>query len=246
MNPQFDAKSLSTLRLTDLDARYWSFERAAHVKLHEEFLAAQLAPSSYELHGLRFLCPSGVYHPTEESSTRFILRGILPFIGSIGEKVLDVGTGCGAIGAFMANAGKRVTAIDIDELAIECAKANAAANGAAMKIVRSDMFDALPDRDFDFMVFNAPLADKPIEHPAEQMACDPEGALLRRFLQEAPRRLSPAGAVAFLTSNLGPRQVTLASLSAYDHYLSAADYRADCGVWRWLIIARPKERPAGA
>jgi hypothetical protein len=91
------------------------------------------------------------------------------------------------------------------------------------------------------MVFNPPLSDMPLEQPVDMIACDPGGALLRRFLQEAPRHLSPAGVVAFLASNLGPRQVILDSLSAYDHSVLAADYRADSGQWRWLIGARLRE-----
>lgn len=239
MRPFFDPERLFTLRLTDMDAQCWSFDRAVHAELHADFLASQLLPSSYEFCGRRFFCPSGVFHVGEESSTRLILRGLLRLVRSIEDKVLDVGTGSGALGVFLASAGKRVTATDIDDLAIESAKANAEENGVTMKVIRSDMFDAVDDRDFNFIVFNAPFGDMPSERPIDKIACDPGGVLLRRLLQEAPRYLSPAGVVVFLTSSIGSRQVALDCLAAYDHYVLAADYRADSGVWRWLVCARP-------
>lgn len=226
---QLDEDALRSLAATaDLDAH------------HRAFLDRQLTPGTYHLHGLTFHCPAGIYQPDEYSSSRFMLRELLAAAPSYGPKVLDVGTGSGALGLTLASRGKRVTAVDIDPAAVACARANAAQNGVRATIFESDLFAAVADTDFDLIVFNAPLRDGAIEHPVERIACDPAGALARRFLAEAPRHLAPGGFVALLTASIGHQGALAEGLAGYHRHVAAADWSASHGVLRQLLFARPR------
>jgi len=235
--PSFFKAGRPVIELSDLGDRFWAPRDGEQSLLHDQFLASQLEPRSYEIHGLHFACPAGIYHPDEDSTSRFILKELVRSVGQLGDKVLDVGTGCGAIGVTLASLGKRVTVTDIDPVAVACAQGNAVANGVEVTALQSDMLDGVEDRGFDLIVFNAPLLDKPIEHPTELIACDTGGVLLRRLLDEAPGYLAPGGILAFLASNLGNRAAIEGS-PAYHYQVAASDYSASTGVHRWLVFAR--------
>ena len=229
------------LRLAQLDSAALQSlaDDADQAEKHRAFVERQLTPGTYALHGLTFECPGGVYQPDEFSSTRFMLRELVAAAPRYGEKVLDVGTGSGALGVTLASRGKRVTAVDIDPAAVACARDNAARNNVTATIFQSDLFDAVTG-DFDLIAFNAPLRDGAIEHPVERIACDPGGAIVRRFLAEAPRHLAPGGCVAPLTASIGPRNALARGLAAYHQEVAAADWSASHGVVRQLLFLRPR------
>ena len=76
-----------------------------------------------------------------------------------GARILDVGTGSGAIAVSLAKMvkGAKVVAVDISEIALEIAKRNAAKNGVDVEVLRAD---ALADMShlgqFDIIVSNPP------------------------------------------------------------------------------------------
>lgn len=69
-----------------------------------------------------------------------------------GRTVLDVGTGTGVLAIAAATAGARVTAVDIDPLAVAATRANATANGVPVTVVAGGV-DAV-DTVFDVVVAN--------------------------------------------------------------------------------------------
>jgi release factor glutamine methyltransferase len=73
-------------------------------------------------------------------------------------RLLDMGTGSGAIAVAAAHTRPdlTVTALDVSDDALDIARANAAANGARVRFVRSDWFAALGDEGFDMIVSNPP------------------------------------------------------------------------------------------
>jgi release factor glutamine methyltransferase len=80
-------------------------------------------------------------------------------IGTDGEKgrVLDVGTGTGAIALALADeAGADVVAMDASEDALELARENAARLGLQVRFVHGDLRDGLPPGPFDLVVSNPP------------------------------------------------------------------------------------------
>lgn len=101
-----------------------------------------------------------------------------------GDRVLDLGTGSGALAASLALLcpGSAVTGIDISEGALQVARANGERLGAAVEWVQSDLFSALAGRWFDVVVSNPPYI--------------PEGMLpgLQREVSFEPRRALDGGA----------------------------------------------------
>ena len=73
-------------------------------------------------------------------------------------RVLDVGTGSGAIALAIADEhpGARVTAIDASDDALAVARENAARTGLSIELVRRDLFEGLPEGAWDLVVSNPP------------------------------------------------------------------------------------------
>jgi release factor glutamine methyltransferase len=73
-------------------------------------------------------------------------------------RVLDVGTGSGAIALALADEhpGARVMAIDSAEDALEVARANALLTGLAVELRTWDLFEGLPEGPWDLVVSNPP------------------------------------------------------------------------------------------
>lgn len=127
-------------------------DAGALAKAYAEFGALQRSAGVYEVEGPRLVATPLVYHRSPESSTAFTLRS-LPAIKA--SRVLELGTGTGAIAIVLARAGNRVLATDIREDALRCARSNAAAHGAAVELRTSDVFAAIAaDERFDAVIFN--------------------------------------------------------------------------------------------
>lgn len=109
----------------------------------------------YKFAGLRLTIPPGVFHPGVFFSTPVFIS-FLQKLDLQGKKVLDVGTGSGLLALFAARRGALVTALDINPLAVETARRNAAANGLAVTVVESDLFARLPAQSFDIILINPP------------------------------------------------------------------------------------------
>ena len=75
-----------------------------------------------------------------------------------GQRLLDLGTGSGAIAVALAftRPSLELTALDVSEEALAIARANAAANGARVRFLRSDWYAALNDERFHLIVSNPP------------------------------------------------------------------------------------------
>jgi release factor glutamine methyltransferase len=120
-------------------------------------------------------------------------------------RLLDMGTGSGAIAVAAAHTrpDARVTALDVSEAALEVARANAAANGATVRFLRSDWFAALGTESFDLIASNPPYIAAGDEHLAEgDLRFEPAGALtdhadglsaLRTIIAGAPAHLVAGG-----------------------------------------------------
>ncbi len=229
-------------KMSELDDSYWSFNCPDLEIRHKTFLESHMKSGSYEIVGLKFICPPHIYHPNEFGSTRFTLRGLFSQLQQLGHQVLEMGTGSGAIGLSLAKTGREVTMLDIDPLAVECAKNNALLNKIPVKIYQSDLFTAVNGKQYDLIVFNTPLMDKKMEEPLEVIACDPQGELFMRFMHEAKNYLTSNGQVCVNVSNMGNRKAILKGLSHYDHSIVYAEHYGDTNEWRWFLSAKPLQQ----
>ncbi len=92
----------------------------------------------------------GVYEPREDS---FLLMDAVERYAY--GRALDVGTGSGVQGICAALMGCKVTFVDIDARALECARGNAELNGVDGEFILSNMFDKVEGR-YDTIIFNPP------------------------------------------------------------------------------------------
>ena len=100
--------------------------------------------------------------------TEIVVERCLALLDGVEEpRILDVGTGSGAIALAIADehAGAAVTGIDVSHEALALARENAARTGLAIELVEHDLFDGLPAGPWELVVSNPPYVD-----PADRAA----------------------------------------------------------------------------
>jgi release factor glutamine methyltransferase len=117
-------------------------------------------------------------------------------------KVLDMGTGSGAIAVAIAHSrpDADVSALDVSEEALAVAARNAQRNRARVRFLHSDWFGAVAGERFDLIVSNPPYIADGDRHLSEgDLRFEPSGALtdfadglsaLRTIVAGAPSRLA--------------------------------------------------------
>jgi release factor glutamine methyltransferase len=141
--------------------------------------------------------------PRPETET-VVERCLALLAGLDAPRVLDVGTGSGAIALAIADEhrGARVTGIDVSGEALSLARENAGRTGVEVQLRRVDMLEGLPGADWDLVVSNPPYV-RPEEAPGlapEVVDWEPHVALFdgghtERLVRDAARILRPGGAL---------------------------------------------------
>jgi len=171
--------------------------------------------------------------------------------GGVVRRVLDLGTGSGALALALAKAWPeaRVTAVDASEDALVLARENAAVLGLADRVdfLRSDWFSALPaGAAFDLIVSNPPyLTDEEVaaaepevrlHDPLAALVAPDEGlADLNKIIAGAAVRLTPGGWLA-LETGVAQHAALLAAVAAAG--LTAGEARLDLRGRDRFILAR--------
>lgn len=176
--------------LSDLIRRRLAGEPIAYIVGQREFF------------GLSFAVTSAVLIPRPE--TELLVELALQHLPQNG-RVLDLGTGSGAIAVALAHQrpDANVTALDASEEALTIARDNAARNGAAVRFLHSDWYTALDEERFDIIVSNPPYIEKNDPHLAQgDLRFEPLNALtdhadglsdLRTIVAGAGRHLAAGG-----------------------------------------------------
>ena len=142
--------------------------------------------------------------------TEVVVERCLTRITAIADpRVLDVGTGSGAIALSIADEapGALVTAMDVSSDALEVARENVSRTGLAVELVHGDLFDGLPEGPWDLVVSNPPYV-RPYEIETlepEVRDWEPRAALVGEGAAEAIARaaalvLRPGGALVLETA----------------------------------------------
>jgi release factor glutamine methyltransferase len=175
-------------------------------------------------------------------------------------RVLDVGTGSGAVACAIATHGGAacfVTAVDISTGALELARANAERLGLSDRIslVRSDLYGSLSEGErYEVIVSNPPyvreadwetLEPEIRDHePREALAGGADGLeVIRRVLAGAPARLEELGVVMV---EVGMGQSAEAAACARSAGFGRVETVRDCGSIERFVVAREwSASPAG-
>jgi release factor glutamine methyltransferase len=159
-----------------------------------------------------FHVTENVYEPAEDS---FLFAENLP-VGT-GDRVVDMGTGCGILGVIAATKADEVVAVDINPYAVRCAKENAELNHVAekMSFVQGDLFSSIRTGErFDLVLFNAPYLPSDDEDEDSWLARSWTGGVsgrnvIDRFISGAPKHLEPNGEILLVQSTLSDVEETL-------------------------------------
>ena len=103
--------------------------------------------------------PPEVFHPGFFFSTQLLLRYLSRFSLQC-QRFLELGAGSGLISIHAARNGARVTATDINPVAIEYLKKNARQNQVKLTILHSDLFMHIAEQQFDIIAINPPYYKK--------------------------------------------------------------------------------------
>lgn len=160
-----------------------------------------------DFHGLRFQVDERVLIPRPE--TEELVKLILAENPKTELKVLDIGTGSGAIAVSLKESCPlwQVTASDLSVDALELARENAKLNQVDISFIQSDVFEVISDS-FDIIVSNPPYIsenDKDevginvlASEPKMALFADEDGlAIYRQIIERAAKHLSPQGKLYF-------------------------------------------------
>lgn len=195
-----------------LDARVLDEERNRVLDLidrrvTERVPAAYLTNEAW-LRGHRFYVDARVIVPRSPIA-ELLDEGLSPWVqdAQAVDSVLDMCTGSGCLAILSARAFPyaQVDAVDVSPDALEVARRNVDDYGLGDRLAlhQSDLFDSLPERQYDVIVCNPPYVNSgsmdvlPQEYrhePHLALAGGTDGMdLVRRILQAAPRYLSENG-----------------------------------------------------
>jgi len=164
------------------------------------------------------LYPPGVYRTEDDTD---LLIGVMRR-GSyaVDRRVLDIGTGSGALAIAAARAGATsVTAVDLSWRSVAATWINSRLNRAAVSVRHGDLFAPVAGRRFELVVANPPYVPSESSvlprHPiARAWDAGPDGrALLDRICAGAGDILTPNGDLLLVHSELSGTQWTLDALT---------------------------------
>jgi release factor glutamine methyltransferase len=165
----------------------------------------QYLTGTQEFFGLLFEVSHDVLIPRPE--TEHLVEAVLErFERDASPRIIDVGTGSGAIAVAIAHAMPRsqVTAVDISPEALEVARRNAERHGVMnrVRLLRSDLLTAIETAQFDVVVSNPPYIAEGERLEAQVANYEPGSALYagptgleiyQRLIPQARPVLKPQG-----------------------------------------------------
>jgi release factor glutamine methyltransferase len=149
------------------------------------------------------VCLPGVY--AVRTDTEILLASLAAERFRAGARVLDLGTGTGALAVAAAVRGAAVTAVDVSRLALASAFCNGLLRGRRIRVRRGDLFAPVRGHRFDLIVSNPPYVPAP-DTPADASRtwdAGPRGRdVLDRLCRQSARMLTPGGVVLIVQSSV--------------------------------------------
>lgn len=203
-------------------ARRLAGEPMAYLLGHQEFFGLDLRVDS------RVLVP----RPDTETLVQWALD-LLPGLGAA-PRVLDLGTGSGAIALALASRrpGLDITATDASPGALAVAQANTRALGLTVRFAAGRWLEAVPGQTFDLIVSNPPYIAEGDPHlpalahePGSALVSGPDGLDdIRAIVAQSARALHPGGWLLLEHGHdQAPRVRALLDDAGFGHVDSRAD-----------------------
>ncbi|QMU76713.1 methyltransferase [Streptacidiphilus sp. PB12-B1b] len=162
--------------------------------------------------------PPGVY--AAQGDTALLIEHLGRESLSPGCRVLDLGTGSGAVAVAAARWGAAVTAVDVSRRALAAAWINGALHGRRISVRHGDLLEPVRSRRFDVVVSNPPyvpgLSERlPAHGITRAWEAGPDGrTLLDRICHQVPQVLVPGGVLLLVQSSICGVELTQKALSA--------------------------------
>lgn len=138
----------------------------------------------YRYKDIRLSISPQVFHPGFFFSTKLLLKYIntLPLYE---KHFLELGSGSGLISIAAAKKNAKVTALEINPVAIAFLKKNCSINNVKMDIIESDLFSNMPEKQFDIIAINPPYyKKKPVTAIDHAWYCGEKGEYFSTLFHE--------------------------------------------------------------
>lgn len=142
-----------------------------------------------------------VFHPGFFFSTQLLLQYISKLL--LKEKnFLEIGCGSGLLSIMAAKQGAKVTATDINPVAIDFLKKNSRQNMVSLEIIESDLFGNIPKQQFDIIAVNPPYFKKnPITPHDYAWFCGENGEFFSNFFNALKDYIHPGSQILMVLSD---------------------------------------------
>lgn len=162
--------------------------------------------TDFSMNGYNFKVFSGVFSPSISSDTEWFANQLLPILK--GKNFLEIGAGTGVIACLAKLYGaKKVSATDINPIAVNNINANARLHNLQIDIFRGNVFDPLPEgTKFDIIFWNHPFnyteEKEDVNDKLSLSVFDLKYSSLKKYLREAKKRLNDNGLLLLGTGNI--------------------------------------------
>jgi release factor glutamine methyltransferase len=151
--------------------------------------------------GLHLTIPPGVFHPALFFSTKTMCKFLMQQ-DLHQKKILEIGCGSGAISIVAAKGGAKVYACDINPDAVKATLDNATRNNVEIGVIRSDLFESIEEKNFDWILNNPPYYPKDPSNPVEHAwYAGSNWEYFQRLFKETKDYLSPHGKLLLVLSD---------------------------------------------
>jgi release factor glutamine methyltransferase len=206
-----------------LSWRFFLFQRHRHNHLVLERVAGQ-----------PFLILPGVFNPALFRTGEFLAQSLGSHLIPPGALVLDMGTGSGVGAIFAAKWARRVVAVDINPVAVRCARINAWLNCVEDKVEvrQGDLFAPVREERFDAVLFNPPFFHQQPRSDLDKAFYSLD--IMERFTAGVQNHLQPGGSCSVVLSTDGDVDGFLAAV--FSHGFSIERIRDRDLINEWLLL----------
>lgn len=155
---------------------------------------------TYRYNQIYLIIPPEVFHPGFFFSTKLLVSFISKM--NLHEKsFLELGAGSGLIAIYAAKKNAKVTAIDINPVAVKYLELNSSKNNVQLQIIESDIFSNVEKQQFDIIVINPPYyKNDPKTYKDYAWFCGKDGAYFRCLFESLDNYIHNASQVLMILS----------------------------------------------